>query len=55
MYFRLAQAGARKILMQERWSKMKDEINNLHQLKEVARLNAAKRTLVVGIHKAVCL
>ncbi|XP_052279521.1 WD repeat-containing protein 93-like isoform X3 [Dreissena polymorpha] len=43
---RLAQAGARKILMQERWSKMKDEINNLHQLKEVARLNAAKRTLV---------
>jgi len=33
--------------MQERWTKMREEINNIHQLKDVARINAEKRTLVV--------
>ena len=45
--FRLAQQPYRKSRMQERWARMREEINNIHQLKDVARINAEKRTLVV--------
>lgn len=34
--------------MQERWARMREEINNIHQLKDVARINAEKRVIVVG-------
>ncbi|WAR00737.1 WDR93-like protein [Mya arenaria] len=43
---RLSQQLMRKARMQERWAQMKDEIANIHQLKEVARMNAEKTQIV---------
>ncbi|WAR00781.1 WDR93-like protein [Mya arenaria] len=44
---RLSQQLMRKARMQERWAQMKDEIANIHQLKEVARMNAEKTQIVI--------
>ena len=35
--------------MQERWSLLKDEINSIHKIKEIARKNAEARPIFVSI------
>ncbi|XP_053405334.1 WD repeat-containing protein 93-like isoform X3 [Mercenaria mercenaria] len=43
---RIAMQGMRKNRMQEKWATLKDEINNIHSIKEIARINATKRNIV---------
>ncbi|XP_060554137.1 WD repeat-containing protein 93-like isoform X3 [Ruditapes philippinarum] len=43
---RIALQAMRKNRMQDRWAMLKDEINNIHSIKEIARINATKRNIV---------